>query len=165
VARGRPATTDEGVAIVLEVVTGLGLPIAGAAVTDGSGLGTGNLMSCSLVEAILDRSGPSSVIGRGLPIAGQTGTLSERFVGTDVTGRMLAKTGTLNQVTALAGFVDTIPGSSLTFSFLVNLEGDDRVDEDDLARQDELAAILVRYPEGPSLDELGPRPIATPGGG
>jgi hypothetical protein len=35
---------------------------------------------------------------------------------------------------------------------------DGEVDESDLAIQDELADILVRYPEGPPLDALAPRP-------
>jgi D-alanyl-D-alanine carboxypeptidase/D-alanyl-D-alanine-endopeptidase (penicillin-binding protein 4) len=160
IARGRPGTTGDGVAVAYEIVAGLGLPVAGAAVADGSGLGNGNLMSCSLVQAILDRGGPGSPIGRGLPVAGQTGTLSQRFLEGPATGRLLAKTGTLNQVTSLAGFVETASGASLTFAFIANLEGDARVGEEDFARQDELAAILVRYPEGPSLEELGPQPVA-----
>ena len=157
VARGRPGTTADGVAVANEIVAGLALPIGGAAVADGSGLGNGNLMSCALAQAILDRGGPESPIGRGLPIAGQTGTLSLRFLEGPATGRVRAKTGTLNQVTSLAGFVDTVPGGTLTFSFIANLEGDQRVGEEDLARQEELAAILVRYPEGPSLELLGPQ--------
>lgn len=159
VARGRPATTAEGAAIAVEVVAGLGLPVGGLSVADGSGLGDGNAMSCSLALAILNRSGPDSPIGRGLAVAGQTGTLSSRFLDVPVTGRLRAKTGTLSQVTALAGFVHTAPGATLTFSFIVNLEGGGVVGDDDLARQDELAAILLRYPEGPPIESLGPLPL------
>lgn len=164
VTRGRPGTTAEGVAIATEVVIGLGLPVGGSVVTDGSGLGDGSLLSCSLVHAILDRAGPESAIGRGLPVAGETGTLSRRFLGVPATGRLVAKTGTLNRATALAGFVQTAPGATLTFSFIVNLADDDVVDGPDLAVQDELADLLVRYPEGPPLAELAPRPPNPAGG-
>ena len=157
VARGRPGTTAEGVQIANQVLLDLGLPVGGSVVTDGSGLGDGNALSCALVQALLERSGPDSAIGRGLPVAGETGTLHERYVGVDATGRLAAKTGTLNQATALAGFVDTLAGSRLTFSWIVNLDGDDVVDEGDLAIQDDLAEVLVSYPQGPALAELGPR--------
>jgi D-alanyl-D-alanine carboxypeptidase/D-alanyl-D-alanine-endopeptidase (penicillin-binding protein 4) len=164
-ARGRPPTTADGVAVANEVVAGLGLPVAGSLAVDGSGLGDGNLLSCALVEAILLRSGPESAIGRGLAVAGETGTLSRRFLGVEATGRLSAKTGTLNQVTSLAGFVDTIPGTSLSFAYIANLGAGDVVDAPDLALQDELAALLVRYPEGPPLGELAPRPPASGGDG
>jgi D-alanyl-D-alanine carboxypeptidase/D-alanyl-D-alanine-endopeptidase (penicillin-binding protein 4) len=157
VAHDRPGTTAEGVQIANAVLAELGLPVGGSLVVDGSGLGDGSVLSCALVVAILDRSGRDSALGRGLAVAGETGTLHERFVGTDAAGRMVAKTGTLNQVTALAGFVDTVGGAQLTFSWIVNAQGDDVVDESDLAIQDDLAEVLVTYPQGPPLTELGPR--------
>ena len=149
----------------VEIVTGLGLPMGGVIVADGAGLATDNLLTCALAQAILERSGPESAIGNGLPVAGLTGTLSRRFLESAVTGILRAKTGTLNQVTALAGFLDTPPGATLTFSYIVNLVPPDVVDADDLALQDELAGILVRYPEGPSLEELSPQPVLAIDGG
>ena len=157
VAHGRPGTTAEGVQIANGVLAELGLPVGGSLVVDGSGLGDDNALSCALVVAILDRSGPDSAIGRGLPIAGETGTLHDRFLGSDAAGRLFAKTGSLNQVTALAGFVDTVGGARLTFAWIVNTPGDDLADENDLALQDDLAEALVSYPQGPPLTELGPR--------
>lgn len=155
VARGRPGTTADGVAVAVEAAAEAGLPIDGVAVVDGSGLGTGNLSTCALVQAILDDADPA--VADGLPVAGKTGTLSKRFLDSPVTGRMRAKTGTLNQVTALAGHVETTPGAEVTFSFIANLPPGSAVGEDELALQDELAAALAAYPEGPSLEELGPR--------
>lgn len=157
VAEGRPGTTADGLDVANGILVDLGLPVGGSLTTDGSGLGDGNALSCALVQAILERAGPDSAIGRGLPVAGETGTLARRFLGVDATGRLAAKTGTLNQATALAGFVDTLGGAELSFSFIANLDADDFVDADDLARQDELAQILVSYPQGPPLEDLGPR--------
>jgi len=159
VARGRPGTTAEGIAVMEEVLTGLGHAAPGSVVVDGSGLGGGNLLTCDVARALLDAE---PAVEAGLAVAGETGTLAERFVGSAVTGRLRAKTGTLNQVTALAGVLDTAGGADLTFSFIVNLPAGQFVGPADLARQDELAAILDRYPEGPSLDELGPQPVAVP---
>lgn len=162
VARGRPGTTADGVAVAAEVLDELGL--GPAAVVDGSGLAPGNQLSCALVQRILDSAEEESAVAEGLPVAGVDGTLARRFVDSPVTGRLRAKTGTLNQVTALAGYLTTVPGADVTFSYVANLVPPDVVDDGDLALQDELAAILARYPEGPSLEELGPQPVAVTGG-
>ena len=159
VGAGRPGTSADGAAVVAEVVGGLGLPSPAPVVVDGSGLASENHVSCGYVRSLLDRLGPDAVPFEGLPVAGQTGTLSIRFLDSPATGRLRAKTGTLNQVTALAGFLDTIPGTTLTFSFMVNLPPSLLVDEEELRIQDELAAALARYPEGPPLDALGPTAV------
>jgi D-alanyl-D-alanine carboxypeptidase/D-alanyl-D-alanine-endopeptidase (penicillin-binding protein 4) len=161
VARGRPGTTLDGAAVVAEVVGGLGLTEAVAAVVDGSGLAVEDHVTCELVQGLLDRAGPESVIADGLAVAGQSGTLALRFLNTPVAGRLRGKTGTLNQVTALAGYVETLAGADVSFSFIVNLPPDQIVDADDLRVQDALATVLLDYPQGPSLDELGPQPVVV----
>jgi D-alanyl-D-alanine carboxypeptidase/D-alanyl-D-alanine-endopeptidase (penicillin-binding protein 4) len=147
--------------VVGTVATRLGLPVDTSVVVDGSGLSLDNRQSCVVFQTILDAAGPSSAIADGLAVAGETGTLARRFLDSPVTGRLRAKTGTLNLVTALAGYLDTTPGAQLSFTFMVNLLEPDRVDLADLALQDDLVAALATYPEGPSLDELGPRPVAV----
>ena len=104
---------------------------------------------------------PESVIADGLAVAGQSGTLALRFLNTPVAGRLRGKTGTLNQVTALAGYVETLAGADVSFSFIVNLPPDQTVDADDLRVQDALATALLDYPQGPSLEELGPQPVVV----
>lgn len=54
-----------------------------------------------------------------LPIAGQSGTLKKMFFGNSY-GQIFAKTGTLNKVKCLAGYIKTRSGKTLTFSLLVN---------------------------------------------
>lgn len=151
-------STAGGAKAVADVIAGLSLPVAGAVVEDGSGLGPGNRQTCALVQAALAQGGPQGTIADGLPIAGQTGTLDVRFVDTPVAGRLRAKTGTLNQSTGLAGFVDSVQGVGLTFSYVINVPAPERISLDHLALQDELGAILIRYPEGPALADLGPKP-------
>ena len=89
---------------------------------DGSGLGARatrrRARSCrrSSMREVPARPSPMD-----LPVAGQTGTLALRFLGTPVAGQLRAKTGTLNQVTALAGYVQTARGSHVSFAYIINL--------------------------------------------
>ncbi|MGA3371591.1 MAG: D-alanyl-D-alanine carboxypeptidase/D-alanyl-D-alanine-endopeptidase [Terracidiphilus sp.] len=55
-----------------------------------------------------------------LPVAGVDGTLAERFTKSPLKGRLWAKTGTLNEVNALSGYLTTASGKTLAFSILVN---------------------------------------------
>lgn len=54
-----------------------------------------------------------------LPIAGQTGTLKRSFQGNGY-GQIYAKTGTLNKVKTLAGYIKTNSGKTLVFSLMLN---------------------------------------------
>jgi D-alanyl-D-alanine carboxypeptidase (penicillin-binding protein 4) len=54
-----------------------------------------------------------------LPIGGQSGTLKRMFIETG-NGQIFAKTGTLNKVKTLAGYMKTNTGKTLVFSLLVN---------------------------------------------
>lgn len=55
-----------------------------------------------------------------LPVGGRDGTLARRFVGTPLEGRIFAKTGSLNGVNALAGFLTAASGRTLVFSVYAN---------------------------------------------
>ncbi len=81
---------------------------------DGSGLSLDNRITCSALASVVQRYDSDSPIGQGLPVAGQTGTLSDVFVDHPVAGRLTGKTGTLNNppfnvdppaVKALAGYL------------------------------------------------------------
>ncbi len=166
-AAGTTGSTAAGTAAVVAELAGVAELAALApntVVADGSGLAEENRQSCASVQAMLDRAGPESILGRGLSVAGESGTLAMRFLDTPLAGRLRAKTGTLNQVAALAGFLDTIPGASVSFASIVNVAAQDRVGEAELALQFDLAMILARYPEGPALADLGPV-RAPPAGG
>lgn len=54
------------------------------------------------------------------PIGGVDGTLERRFVGTNLQGRIFAKTGTLNGVNALSGVMIAKSGQRLLFSIIAN---------------------------------------------
>ncbi|CAN5776160.1 D-alanyl-D-alanine carboxypeptidase/D-alanyl-D-alanine-endopeptidase [soil metagenome] len=155
VVRGVRGSTAAGAAEATRVLAAQGLPLAGVQVVDGSGLDEGNRLTCTLLQELLELAGPDSMLAAGLPVAGRTGTLAERFVGTAAEERLRAKTGTLHSVTSLAGFVESNSGRQLSFSYVVNAES---IGDDVVSLQTELGDRLARYPEVPPLDELGPRP-------
>jgi D-alanyl-D-alanine carboxypeptidase len=55
-----------------------------------------------------------------LPVAGVDGTLKKRFKQSAVQGRVKAKTGYLNNVRTLSGYIFTKSGDVLVFSILSN---------------------------------------------
>ncbi|MDP2057326.1 MAG: D-alanyl-D-alanine carboxypeptidase, partial [Thiobacillus sp.] len=55
-----------------------------------------------------------------LPIVAIDGTLKHRFNGSPLTGNAHLKTGTLRDVSALAGYVYTVNGQRVSFVMLVN---------------------------------------------
>lgn len=151
-------STAAGVAAITKELRDEALPLDGTVQFDGSGLADDNRVTCRAVQAILDREGPGSAFAAGLPVAGQTGTLAERFVGTPLAGRLHAKTGTLNQSTALAGYLQTLQGSQASFAFLMNVPAPERITDDDVALEEQLAGILVNYPETVDIATLAPKP-------
>ena len=55
-----------------------------------------------------------------LTIGGVDGTLRNRFRGTRANNNVRGKTGTIDQVSALSGYVKTASGEELVFSMVVN---------------------------------------------
>jgi D-alanyl-D-alanine carboxypeptidase/D-alanyl-D-alanine-endopeptidase (penicillin-binding protein 4) len=153
-AGGAP-TTAAGVAVVTRTMEKLHLARPGTHAADGSGLDEQNRVSCRLIMNILDQGGPKGVLASGLAIAGKTGTLADRFLESPARERLRAKTGTLNTVTALTGFVNAQQGPVLTFAYIANGE---YVNDQLLKLQETLGGDLVVYPQGPALKAIGPQP-------
>ena len=61
-----------------------------------------------------------STLYQALPLAGRTGTLYARLLGTAAEGKLRAKTGSVDGVRALSGYVTTRGGRDVVFSILVN---------------------------------------------
>ena len=75
--------------------------------------------------------------------------------------RVRAKTGTLNEVTALSGWLATRPGANLDFEILVNTPGG-AAGPAEVALQTRLLEALVDQPRPPPIEQAGPVPVATP---
>ncbi|MER5823719.1 D-alanyl-D-alanine carboxypeptidase/D-alanyl-D-alanine-endopeptidase, partial [Streptomyces mirabilis] len=125
-ATGRPADFDGGAAAIDAELKKLGLPLSGAHFTDGSGLNRDDRLTADLLTALLVKAGDPAhpelrPILTGLPVAGFTGTLSDRYADdASGTGLVRAKTGTLTGVNTLAGTVVDADGRLLAFAFLAS---------------------------------------------
>lgn len=117
-------TDFEGVArFVLDRVAELGVDVTGAVLTDTSGMTYDQLLPARVVSDLLTRAttGADPVLAplvAGLPVAGLSGTLTERFLASStrtVAGIPRAKTGTINATAALAGTTLNRDGRLLTF--------------------------------------------------
>jgi D-alanyl-D-alanine carboxypeptidase/D-alanyl-D-alanine-endopeptidase (penicillin-binding protein 4) len=89
-------------------------------------------------------------------VAGQTGTLIRRFLDTPAVGKVRAKTGSLNGVAGLSGWITGGDGRSLEFSLIAN---DLPSESAGMALQDRLVAALATYPKAPAPEEIGPEPV------
>lgn len=160
VTAGTGNSTEAGLAAMNEALTGDGLAMEGAVLVDGSGLDVGNLVSCRMLDDVLRADGPDGPIESGLAVAGESGTLSDRFANSPAAGKVRAKTGTLNSVSALSGWATADSGDELSFAILVNVE-DRRTGPSDQAFQERIAEALLTYPN--RVDPALLRPVAADG--
>ena len=151
---------EAGVAAVTALLADRGLPLEDVLITDGSGLSETNRLTCGLLAELLASAGPETALGQSLAIGGVRGSLLQRFVDAPAEGLVQAKTGTLQGVRALAGYVRSATeydddGRYVSFAQILN---DVVVEEEQmLAVQEPLVNALVTYPAGPSVAELSPR--------
>ncbi|MFK8022398.1 MAG: D-alanyl-D-alanine carboxypeptidase, partial [Ilumatobacter sp.] len=154
---------EAGAAPAVATLDQWGVPTAGIVVGDGSGLSLTNRLTCSALLAVLQRSPVAGPIGAGLPVAGQTGSLSDVFVDDAVAGRLLGKTGTLNNppfnqdppaVKALAGYLPVDGGGAVEYVLILN--GPTISDQSEYRPVwQNLVDVLDTYPSGPSPADLG----------
>jgi len=148
-------TTAAGVAEIRRVLATLNVPTGGLVLNDGSGLSRDNRISCATLNAALNLTTLSEFasIRDGLAVAGERGTLIGRFVGTPVRGHLVAKTGSLDRASALAGFLDV--GTPLQFALIAN--GNFSGGAANGVRE-RVVDVLARYPDVPPLERLVPPP-------
>ncbi|GAB2956052.1 D-alanyl-D-alanine carboxypeptidase/D-alanyl-D-alanine-endopeptidase [Streptomyces pseudoechinosporeus] len=124
-ASGEQASFEGGSTAIRTQLKKLGLPVEGAQFADGSGLDRADRLTADLLTALLAKAGaPDHPELRpaltGLPVAGFTGTLRNRYTDQPGTGVVRAKTGTLTGVHTLAGTVVDSEGRLLAFAFLTS---------------------------------------------
>jgi serine-type D-Ala-D-Ala carboxypeptidase/endopeptidase (penicillin-binding protein 4) len=108
-ALGDRGSTVAGAAVVRGDLAAAGIPTTGMRIVDGSGLSQLDRLSSRALVAILlaaDRD-PSirDPFLASLSVAGISGTLRDRLRRRPARGRVIAKTGTTSQASALAGFI------------------------------------------------------------
>ncbi|MCD5313212.1 D-alanyl-D-alanine carboxypeptidase/D-alanyl-D-alanine endopeptidase [Kineosporia babensis] len=128
IERGEGATfTDTGPAVLAELAEH-DVPVDETSLADGSGLSAQSAIPVQTLTAVLalaasDESQGLRPVLTGMPIAGVSGTLAERFEAKSekpATGLVRAKTGTLSGVSSLAGTVVVTDGRLLTFAVMAD---------------------------------------------
>ncbi len=123
--RGAPGIHSVGIEqIEAFLVREVGLAPGSFIMRNGSGLNDTNRFSAAqmarLLKVMWERFPTAPEYLSALPIGGRDGTLKFRFEGSDALGRLRAKTGTLETVTALSGYVQSVGGERFVFSFMLN---------------------------------------------
>lgn len=122
-AFGAPGTPDGGARAVRESLARHGIPTRKLVLENGAGLSRIERVSAQALTALLhaaQRAPWAAEFTASLPLAAQDGTLKQRFSGSPVAGRAHLKTGTLRDVSALAGYVHTLRGENVSVVMLVN---------------------------------------------
>jgi D-alanyl-D-alanine carboxypeptidase/D-alanyl-D-alanine-endopeptidase (penicillin-binding protein 4) len=101
-------TTHAGSAVVREILAEHEIPLGGVRIVDGSGLSRLNRLTANTLVAMLragyDDPEVRELFFSALPVAGRHGTLRQRMRGSAAYGRVVAKTGTTREASALSGF-------------------------------------------------------------
>ena len=137
---------NAGLRVMREYGQSIGLNSSDWNFEDASGMSHNNkVTSAQLTELLfIVRQAPwyGSFV-QGLPVSGMNerfigGTLRNRLTSSSVKGKVIAKTGSLNQVNSLAGYVETKNGETLIFSVLTQGQR-----KDALPAIDRIATIIA----------------------
>ena len=123
--KGQPGSFSNGIEVVEDFLhREIGIVRGSYVMKNGSGLNDANRFSASQINRLLrfmyQRFPLAPEYLSSMGIAGKDGTLKNRFEGSEAAGRLRGKTGTLENVAALSGYVQSIGGEKFVFAVLVN---------------------------------------------
>ena len=125
---------------IKRAIAPLGLNLSGMTIRDGSGLSDYNAVSptvfAKLMQLVNKPGSGIETIRQGLPVAAESGSLSDRFKGDniDAAGHIFAKTGWIKKGYTLAGIINAKDSSTLVFAVyaLGNVKADAKAAIDNL---------------------------------
>jgi serine-type D-Ala-D-Ala carboxypeptidase/endopeptidase (penicillin-binding protein 4) len=104
-------TSAAGASVVMQTLAEANVPLTGVRIVDGSGLSRLDRLTANAVAGILRAAWNDPAVRptfvASLPVAGVSGTLEDRLRKPPTRGRVLAKTGTTSDASALSGYVST----------------------------------------------------------
>ncbi len=156
-AGGQKGTAKHSVQKIQKQMDLGNIPFSQCVLNDGSGLSRRNCLSAAALTTILCTARHDSAIFHpfysSMSVAGEDGTLRKRMKGTTAQGNVHGKTGTLRNVSALAGYVTSADGNLFAFATLMN--GFDHGNYKSV--QDKIAERLARFSfdEGRSTGNAG----------
>ena len=130
--QNRPQSFDGAVQAVLGQLDKAKIDTGNARLLDSSGLSVDDRLTAETLDGVVNAAAGSDQptlrpLLDLLPIAGGSGTLSNRYLDTDAgraaAGYLRAKTGSLTGTNSLAGIVTDASGRVLTFAFISNNAG------------------------------------------
>ncbi|MBA3601815.1 MAG: D-alanyl-D-alanine carboxypeptidase/D-alanyl-D-alanine-endopeptidase [Acidobacteria bacterium] len=139
------SSADLGLKVVQVFMSEIGVAPDSVIQWDGSGLSRHNLVTPSSAVQLYTYMSKSRYAGawrNSLTIGAMDGTLKSRFRETAAAANVRGKTGTIDQVSALSGYVMTASGERLVFSILVNGVNDVRLRQ---AAIDEIVVALANF--------------------
>ncbi len=116
-------SAQSGIAVEKEWLNTIGISPEDIAIIDGSGLSHNNLVTAEQIIKLLwfiHNHQDWEPFRESLSIGGQDGTLQHRLKDSNVAGHIYAKTGSMNNVRALSGFIFALNGREYLFSILIN---------------------------------------------
>jgi D-alanyl-D-alanine carboxypeptidase/D-alanyl-D-alanine-endopeptidase (penicillin-binding protein 4) len=119
----KQTSSQRGATVIQKFLAEAGIAPESLVIWDGSGLSRHNLITpnaAAQLYAFMNRHRYASSWRESLTIAGVDGTLQNRFKNTFAAGNVRGKTGTIDQVSALSGYLTTAAGEQLAFSVIVN---------------------------------------------
>lgn len=118
--KAKSPTRDSSAAAVTRTLLALGIPQDGFVIHDGSGYDRKNYLSAETLVKLLTIFGKDSIFVNSMTVGGVDGTLMRRFRNTPAMGNIFAKTGSLNGIRSLSGYVYNLAGERVTFAILCN---------------------------------------------
>jgi D-alanyl-D-alanine carboxypeptidase/D-alanyl-D-alanine-endopeptidase (penicillin-binding protein 4) len=120
---GSDGSFAQGTRVVRQFLVGAGVSDNDFFFYDGSGMSPQDRIAPRAMTKLLAYAS-GQTWGPGwretLPVAGVDGTLASHFRNSPLRGKLWAKTGTLDEVNALSGYLTAASGKTLAFSILVN---------------------------------------------
>jgi PBP4 family serine-type D-alanyl-D-alanine carboxypeptidase len=152
---GIPGSAKSGIFVVKRFLSNLGIDTLKLSIVDGSGVSRYNLLSADqlvqFLTAMYKQPRIFPIFYNSLPLAGVDGTLARRMTTYPAACNLRAKTGTLNGVSCLSGYVLTRDGEMLVFSmmmqnFITSVTNYHQV-------QDRIAALLAGFSRRNTIQE------------
>ncbi|MBN1398841.1 MAG: D-alanyl-D-alanine carboxypeptidase/D-alanyl-D-alanine-endopeptidase [Bacteroidetes bacterium] len=120
---GVPGSAEKGILAVNRFLSDLNMDTSKFSIVDGSGVSRYNLLSADQIvqflSAMYNQHKLFPIFYNSLPVAGNDGTLTRRMNSYPAANNLHAKTGTLNGVSCLSGYVISRDGEMLAFSILM----------------------------------------------
>lgn len=121
---GAPGTTDKGVEVFKNCLAKTGVDTKNLSLENGSGLSYNNQATAEQLVKVLTAGFRDPQLREdfisSLSVGGVDGTMKRRHLPKELEGVLLAKTGSLNNISTLAGFIPAEKGRVIAFAILMN---------------------------------------------